>query len=121
MPQDRIEQYQVPVEEGLSIFNVLQWVNHNLDPALAFAIVRTGKCDICLVKVNGKTKWACTEPPEDAMLLEAVPQYEVFKDLVMTGSGPSEGHIGILRLRRQSDGCGQALNLIGALKVGGRV
>jgi succinate dehydrogenase/fumarate reductase-like Fe-S protein len=89
MPEDRIDQYQVPIEEGLSIFNVLEWINSNLDPTLAFAIsCRTGKCDICLIKVNGKTKWACTEPPEDGMLLEAVPQYEVFKDLVIDWQRP---------------------------------
>jgi succinate dehydrogenase/fumarate reductase-like Fe-S protein len=63
---------------------------------------RIGKCDICFVRVNGRVRWACTEPATDNMVLEPAPRYVVLKDLVVdldrriradgstTGSGSDE-------------------------------
>ena len=83
-PDDREDEYEVPIESGMSIFNVLDRIRNDLDPTLCFLIsCRIGKCDICLLKVNGKTRWSCTEPPSDGMLLEALDRYEVLKDLVI--------------------------------------
>jgi len=83
-PGDRIDEFEVEDHPGTSIFNVLNLVRNTLDPTLAFPIsCRIGKCDLCLIKVNGKTRWACTEPPSDGMLLEPLDRYEVLKDLVI--------------------------------------
>jgi succinate dehydrogenase / fumarate reductase iron-sulfur subunit len=76
--------YRVPAESGMSVFNVLERIRSDEDPTLAFLIsCRIGKCDICLLKVNGKTRWSCTELATDGMVLEPLDRYEVAKDLVV--------------------------------------
>lgn len=83
-PDDRYDEYELPFEPGMSVFNVLDHIRNELDPTLCFLIsCRIGKCDICLLKVNGRTRWSCTEPPTDGMVLEALDRYEVLKDLVI--------------------------------------
>lgn len=83
-PEDRLDEYEVAVEPGMSVFNVLDTIRNEIDPTVAFEIsCRIGKCDICLLRVDGKTRWSCTEPPSDGMLLEPVDRYEVLKDLVI--------------------------------------
>jgi succinate dehydrogenase / fumarate reductase iron-sulfur subunit len=81
---DGLAEYVVPVEDGMSVFNVLERIRSDIDPTLAFLIsCRIGKCDICLLRVNGKTRWSCTEPPSDDMILEPVDRYTILKDLVI--------------------------------------
>jgi succinate dehydrogenase/fumarate reductase-like Fe-S protein len=76
--------YDVPAVSGMSVFNVLEHIRSELDPTLAFLIsCRIGKCDICLLKVNGKTRWSCTELATEGMVLEPLDRYEVAKDLVV--------------------------------------
>lgn len=76
--------YEVPVEPGMSVFNVLERIRCDIDPTLSFPIsCRIGKCDICLLKVNGKTRWSCTEPATAGMLVEPLDQYGGLKDLVV--------------------------------------
>lgn len=83
-PGDKVDTYELSVDPGMSVFNVLDRIRNSLDPTLAFPMsCRIGKCDICLVKVNGQTKWTCTEPATDGMELEAIDRYEVIKDLVV--------------------------------------
>lgn len=81
---DGLTEYEVHVEDGMSVFNVLELIRSDIDPTLAFLIsCRIGKCDICLLRVNGKTRWSCTERPTDGMVLEPVDRYTVLKDLVI--------------------------------------
>ena len=69
---------------GMSVFNVLERIRDTIDPSLAIPIsCRIGKCDICFVRVNGRVRWACTEPATDEMLLEPAPRYVLLKDLVV--------------------------------------
>lgn len=83
-PAPETETFAVEVLAGMSVFNVLERIRDNLDPTLAVPIsCRIGKCDICFVKVNGKVRWACTEPASDGMLVEPAPRYVVLKDLVV--------------------------------------
>lgn len=78
-----MQEYDVPLEDGMSIANVLRWITDNLDPTLAFYIsCRIGKCKGCLVKVNGKGKYACTEPVAGNITLEPVNEKKVIRDLV---------------------------------------
>lgn len=83
-PGEGFDEYQVPVETGMSVFNIVDRIRNDIDPTLAFLIsCRIGKCDICLLKVNGKTRWSCTEPAEDGMVLEPIDRYEALKDLAV--------------------------------------
>lgn len=78
-----LEEYIVPLEEGMSVANVLSWIGDNLDPSLAFYLsCRIGKCRGCLIKVNGKNKLACTEPVRGDVVLEPAVSGGVVKDLV---------------------------------------
>ena len=83
-PAPEVETFSVEVLGGMSVFNVLERIRDNVDPSLAIPIsCRIGKCDICFVKVNGKVRWACTEPATDGMLIEPAPRYVILKDLVV--------------------------------------
>lgn len=83
-PQPEHVTYEVPFTPGMSVFNVLETIRDTLDPSLAIPIsCRIGKCDICFIKVNGKVRWACTEPPVEEMLLEPIDRYVILKDLVV--------------------------------------
>ena len=83
-PASELESFEVEVLVGMSVFNVLERIRDTIDPSLAIPIsCRIGKCDICFVRVNGRVRWACTEPATDDMLLEPAPRYVVLKDLVV--------------------------------------
>lgn len=83
-PSEEVDEYNIPVDPGMSVFNVLDRIRNTLDATLAFPMsCRIGKCDICLTKINGQTKWTCTEPAFDGMELEPLDRYEVIRDLVV--------------------------------------
>ena len=83
-PAPELESFEVEVLAGMSVFNVLERIRDMIDPSLAIPIsCRIGKCDICFVRVNGRVRWACTEPATDDMILEPAPRYVVLKDLVV--------------------------------------
>jgi len=83
-PAPELQEYLVEVQSGMSVFNVIEKIRETLDPSLAQPIsCRIGKCDICLLKVNGRVRWSCTEPASDGMLIEPAPRYPVLKDLVV--------------------------------------
>lgn len=83
-PSPRYETYEVPVSTGMSIFNVLQYINENYDGGLAhYCSCRLGVCKGCMVRVNGKPLLACAELAETDMTLEPVNEKKVIKDLVV--------------------------------------
>ncbi len=60
--EPHFDQYEVPIEEGWSLLNVLAYIYEELDPSVCFyGSCRVGKCVACHVKVSGKTRLACTE------------------------------------------------------------
>lgn len=82
-PAPRFEKYDVPFQEGLSVSNVLEYVNENHDGGLAFYLsCRRGICGGCAVRVNGKVVLACTELVRDDVKIEPVDPDKVVKDLV---------------------------------------
>ena len=82
------DSYPVPIQEGWSILNVLTYIYEEMDPTLAFyGPCRIGKCVACHVKVNGKTRLACTElaPPQE-MTLDPMTQRGLIRDFVIDRS-----------------------------------
>lgn len=80
----RYQTYTVPYESGLSILNILQYVSDNIDPSLSYYYsCRIGKCNGCLMMVNGKPTRVCTQPPENQMTIEPLEGFKVIKDLVV--------------------------------------
>lgn len=83
----RYETYEVPLCEGMSIMNALQYIAENYDPGLAFYVsCRYGLCGGCAVRVNGKNRLACLEPLTDDVVIDPVDEDRVVKDLFVTGS-----------------------------------
>jgi succinate dehydrogenase / fumarate reductase, iron-sulfur subunit len=80
----RMDSYEVPWEEKMSVFNVLEYIGNTLDPSLAFyASCRIGKCMGCTLRINGKRGLACTTMVESDLVLEPDDRYPVIRDLVV--------------------------------------
>ena len=85
------KEYKVPLVKGSSVLNILSYIYENLDSSLAFYYsCHIGKCNGCLVKVNGKVVQACTAIVEGDIVVEPYDRYEVIKDLVVDFSKPRE-------------------------------
>jgi succinate dehydrogenase/fumarate reductase-like Fe-S protein len=83
------QQYQVPLEAGWSVLNVLNWIYENTDPTLAFYYsCRIGKCEGCEMMMNGNKILACNTLVEGDIVLEPMPEFQVFKDLIPNRSRP---------------------------------
>jgi len=84
----RYQDYQVPIPEGWSLLNVLTYIFEELDPSLAFyGPCRIGKCVACHIKVNGKTRLACTElAPQQDMTLDPMTHRALIRDFVIDRS-----------------------------------
>lgn len=84
----RYDEYAVPIQEGWSLLNVLTTIYETLDPSLCFyGPCRIGKCVACHVRVNGKTRLACTElAPRQDMTIDPMTRRALIRDLVIDRS-----------------------------------
>jgi succinate dehydrogenase/fumarate reductase-like Fe-S protein len=59
----RWESYEVPFDPGQSVLDGLRWIRVNRDPTLAirFSCINANACKECMVEIDGKTVYACTE------------------------------------------------------------
>ena len=84
------DDFQVPIEEGWSLLNVLAYIYEELDPSVCYyGSCRVGKCVACHVKVNGKTRLACTEiAGREDMTIEPLPSVRdtFIRDVVLDWS-----------------------------------
>ena len=57
------EEFEVPYQEGMSVLDALIWIRANRDSSLAirYSCTNANTCKECMVKVEGKTVYACTE------------------------------------------------------------
>jgi len=87
----RYQTYAVPLAGQLSVLNVLQYITEHYDGGLAYyASCRIGKCTGCTVRVNGKSRLACTELVQGDLTLEPVSLDRVIKDLLVKHAGKEE-------------------------------
>jgi len=81
--------YKVPLEEGMSIHDVLIYIYETLDSSLAYfnhATCRRGVCVRCTLNVNNKVVVSCqTEVKGDMTIVP--PRGEVVRDLVVLPRG----------------------------------
>jgi succinate dehydrogenase/fumarate reductase-like Fe-S protein len=84
----RYQGYPVPIPEGWSLLNVLTYIYEELDPGLCFyGPCRIGKCVACHVRVDGKTRLACTElAPRRDLTIDPMTQRALIRDLVIDRS-----------------------------------
>ena len=59
----RIETFDVPFESGNSLLDGLRWIRATLDPTLAirFSCINANACKECMMLLDGKVVYACTE------------------------------------------------------------
>jgi len=57
------ETFDVPWRAGMSVLDAIVWVRTHADSSVAFrySCVNANACKECMVSVNGKTVYACTE------------------------------------------------------------
>lgn len=89
----RMDCYDVPYSEGMSILDALMWIRSHHDPSLAFrfSCVNANACKECMVQVAGKTVYACTArlEPEGATV-EPLDNKVLIRDLVTDVVPPKE-------------------------------
>ena len=64
-PEDEptFEEFEIPHREGMSVLDALIWIRANTDSSLAirYSCTNANTCKECMVEVEGKTVYACTE------------------------------------------------------------
>jgi len=78
--------YEVPIREGMSAMNALDYIYQNLDGTLAYydhAGCDLGICARCTGRINGKAGLFCQVRIEGDVCLEPVSTSSVLRDLVM--------------------------------------
>jgi len=89
----RFEIYAVPFEPGQSVLDGLRWIRVNRDPSLAirFSCINANACKECMIEVDGKTVYACTERLEPRqMTLAPLSNKKLIRDLVSEIAPPAE-------------------------------
>jgi len=77
--------FEVPLADGMSALDVLDFIYHNLDSTIAYydhAGCTLGICGRCTGRVNGKPGLFCQTPVHDDVTLEPLSSVNVLKDLV---------------------------------------
>jgi succinate dehydrogenase/fumarate reductase-like Fe-S protein len=88
----RFETYDVPFEPGQSVLDALRWVRANVDPSLAirYSCINANACKECMMRVDGKTVYACLAKLEvREMVVEPLQNKPLVRDLV-TEVAPSD-------------------------------
>lgn len=89
----RTETFHVPYSEGMSVLDALIWVRNNADPSLAFrySCINANACKECVLKVDGKTEYACTARLNDlGVLIGPLTNKRLIRDLVVDTLPPKE-------------------------------
>ncbi len=82
--QGHYQTWSVSCAEGMSVLNVLQYINEKYGAGLAYyACCRIGICQGCFARVNGKLVKICTHIVDDDLTIEPLKGYRVIKDLVV--------------------------------------
>jgi succinate dehydrogenase/fumarate reductase-like Fe-S protein len=59
----RTETFEVPFTPGQSLLDGLRWIRATQDPTLAirFSCINANACKECMIELEGKAAYACTE------------------------------------------------------------
>ena len=87
------DDFDVPYQEGMSVLDALIWIRAHTDSSLAFrySCTNANTCKECMVKVDGKTVYACTNRlgPEP-VTVTPLPNKRLLRDLVTDIVPPKE-------------------------------
>ncbi|MBN2416328.1 succinate dehydrogenase iron-sulfur subunit [bacterium] len=84
----RLQDYTVPLSEGLTVLEGLWYIVHYRDDSLSFRYsCRGGVCGSCAMIINETIRLACNTQvaslESDTVLIEPLPRMRVLKDLVV--------------------------------------
>ena len=58
--RERLQEYAIPFQEGMTVLDALVDAQRRLDPTLAFRYAcRVGMCGSCAMVIDGRERWAC--------------------------------------------------------------
>jgi fumarate reductase iron-sulfur subunit len=81
------QQYTIPFVERMTVLDVLNYVYKNYDKNLSYYYsCRIGKCNGCIVNIDGKNKQACTTLAKDGIKISPAKGYRAIKDLLVNFS-----------------------------------
>ena len=89
----RYDRFEVPFDAGASVLDGLMWIREHRDPTLAFrfSCINANVCKECVIRVDGRVVYACTERlREGEMTLEPLPNKVLLRDLVCDTVPPKE-------------------------------
>ena len=90
---ERFDSFEVPYSPGESVLDGLMWIREHVDSSLAFrfACINANVCKECVMRIDGKNRYACTErlkPGET--LLEPLRNKRRIRDLACDTVPPKE-------------------------------
>lgn len=87
------ESFEVEFEQGQSILDGLRLIRREKDETLAFrfACINANACKECMMQIDGKIAYACTERlKEGVTTLSPLPKKALVRDLVTEIAPPDE-------------------------------
>jgi succinate dehydrogenase/fumarate reductase-like Fe-S protein len=71
----RVEAYDVPWREGMSLLDALQWIREQVDPTLAvrFSCRSANACKECSASVDGEAAYLCVTRAQPGTLVQIEP------------------------------------------------
>ena len=88
-----IQSFEVDFEQGQSVLDGLRILRRDTDPTLAFrfACINANACKECMMLIDGKVAYACTERlKEGVTTLLPLPKKSLVRDLVTEIAPPDE-------------------------------
>jgi succinate dehydrogenase/fumarate reductase-like Fe-S protein len=82
--------FEVPVTQGMSVLEVLDYIYENLDGSLAYydhAACQQGICRRCTLSINGTVELMCQSLVEGDLTVEPPGKFTVVRDLVFKRGG----------------------------------
>ena len=97
--------YEVPIEEKMTVLQVLKQIFEEQDRTLAFRYYSCGFkfCNSCMMMINGKAKHACLTlvKPKDEIVLDPLKDYPVIRDLIVDFGRTVKGPDGTFQIFRK--------------------
>lgn len=83
---DRISEYQVPFEDGMSALSAIRTIYETMDRSVAYptCLCRMGRCGACAMRLNGKAVLGCAAKLEQggSYLIEPISDQRCIRDLI---------------------------------------
>ena len=94
-PEDEpaFKEFEVPHRAGMSVLDALIWIRANIDSSLAirYSCTNANTCKECMVKVEGKIVYACTERlGQELVTVGPLTNKRLLRDLVTDIVPPKE-------------------------------